>query len=295
MDQAAERIDYCSIQPSGLRLGYVSRGQGPLVMFLHGFPDTYRGFLPILDRLAEAGHRAIAPAMRGYAHSAVPATGDYRVETLAADVVGLATALGADRFTIVGHDWGAVAGYAAANLAPSRVSRLICAAIPHTGHFLVRLRARQLLRSRYMLRFQIPRLPEWEIPRNDFAWLEGLIRSWSPSWNFSDTELRPLKDNFTEPKRLRAALAYYRQLPASLSSELSRRLMFSPIACPTRIIYGLQDGCIGPEMFEGQQPHFSSVLDLVAMPDAGHFMQWEQPERFAQLVREFLGPPRAGL
>lgn len=284
---ATDEIKHCRIASNGLDVGYVSRGEGPLVMFIHGFPDTYRGFLPILDQVAAAGYRAVAPALRGYAHSAIAPDGDYRVEASAKDALGLADALGVDRFSIVGHDWGAVTAYATSNLAPVRIVRMITAGVPHTGHFLLNIRLRQLIRSGYMLRFQLPWLAEWEIPRKDFAWIEQLIREWSPGWNFGEAEMRPLKENFQDPQRLKAALSYYRQLPHSLISSLSRRLIFAPVTTPTRMLYGLRDGCIGPELFQNQEKRFAKGLDLIPL-DAGHFMQWEQPELFAKLVIDFL-------
>jgi pimeloyl-ACP methyl ester carboxylesterase len=282
------QVEHVRIAPVGLSVGYVSRGEGPLVILVHGFPDTYRGFLPIMERLAQAGFRAVAPALRGYAPSGLAPDGDYRVEASAADVLGLADALGAERFSVVGHDWGAVTAYAVANLAPHRVERLVTAAVPHTGHFLLNIRLRQLIRSSYMLAFQLPWLPERRLARDDFAGIEALIRAWSPDWRVGEAQLRPLKDNYAQPGRLGAALAWYRQLPRSIASPLSRRLIFGQVAAPTRIIYGLRDGCIGAELFQHQQHRFRQPLDLVALTDAGHFMQWEQPELFARLVIEFL-------
>jgi len=284
----AEELLYCVIQPSGLRVGYVSRGSGPLVIFVHGFPDTYRGFLPILDLVAATGYRAVATGLRGYEPTDLAPDQDYRVEASAKDVIGLADALGAEQFSVVGHDWGAVTAYATANLAPQRVARIVTAAVPHTGHFLLSMRWQQLKRSSYMLRFQIPGLAEAEIPPHDFAWIEALIRRWSPAWQFGEAEMRPLKQNYADPRRLKAALSWYRQLPRSVLSPLSRRLIFSPVQVPTRIIYGLQDGCIGAAMFERQEKYFNNGLDLVPLADAGHFMQWEQPHLFAKLVIEFL-------
>lgn len=281
----------CRVGADGLQLGYVSRGSGPLVIFIHGFPDTYRSFLPIIERVASAGYQAVAMALRGYGPSELAPRGDYRVEDAAADVLALADALGARRFSIVGHDWGAVTGYAAANLAPERIDRLITAAVPHTGHFLLGMGPRQLLRSRYMLAFQLPWLPEANLARDDFDGIDTLIQRWSPDWHYSDADVRPLKDNYAEPGRLGAALAWYRQLPRSLASQLSRRLIFSPVRTPTRIIYGFNDGCIGSAMFQGQQKRFLNGLDMVMLANTGHFMHCEQPALFARLVIEYLNHP----
>jgi pimeloyl-ACP methyl ester carboxylesterase len=281
-------FEYCRIEPSGMRVGYESRGSGPLVIFLHGFPDTYRGFLSTMDKVAAAGYRAVAPEPRGYAPSDLAPDGDYRVEAFAKDVVGLADALGAERFSLVGHDLGALTAYATANLAPTRVERIVTAAVPHTGHFLLHIRLKQAIRSRYMVYFQLPWLPERLIRRNDFAYIESLVRLWAPNWNFDEATMRPLKTNYSESKRLSAALAVYRQLPASLASPLSRRLVFGPVQAPTRLLYGTGDRCIGPELFSGQAQRFAQPLDLVAMEGSGHFIQWEQPERFAEEVLSFL-------
>lgn len=269
-------------------LGYVSRGQGPLVICLHGFPDTLDGFLPVLDALAAAGFRAVAPGMRGYLPSSRAISGRYRVEELAQDVVGLADALGADTFSIIGHDWGAVTAYAAANLAPQRVRRLVTAAVPHTAHFLRSPTLQQLRRSHYIFRFQLPGWAERRIPRDDFAWLRGLIRSWSPDWPYREADLARLLATMSDPARLKATIQYYRELSRGLASAQTRRLVFGTVAAPTRIIYGGRDGCIGSEMFPGQSAHFATPPDLCLIPDAGHFMQWEQPQRFAELAVEFL-------
>lgn len=281
-------VEYCQLKSSGLKVGYVSQGNGPLVIFVHGFPDTYRGFLPILNRVANAGFRAVAPALRGYVPTDIAPDGDYRVEASALDVVELADALGAERFSIVGHDWGALTGYATANLVPHRVQRLVTAAVPHTGHFLSSMGLKQMRKSFYMVAFQAPVLPEALLAKNDFARVEALIQAWSPKLNLTDEQLAPLKENFRDPARLRAALAWYRQLPRSLMSSLSRRLIFSPVSVPTRIIYGMKDGCIGPEMFDNQHRMFTNEFQLVPLREAGHFMQWEDPELFAKLVIEFL-------
>jgi pimeloyl-ACP methyl ester carboxylesterase len=290
LPDAGDTFTYCSV--GAMRVAYASRGAddrtAPLALFLHGFPDTHLGLLPAMDAAAAAGFRCVAPEPRGYLPSDLAPDGDYRVAAFARDVLDLADALGAARFYIVGHDWGALTAYAAANLAPERVIRMVTAGVPHTGHFLLNIRLRQLVRSSYMLRFQLPFLPEWEIARHDFAWLEKLIGRWSPAWRFTPQDLRLLKQGFADPRRLKAALAYYRQLPRSLADPLSRRLIFAPVSVPTRVICGGADGCIGPELFAGQQRCFTGEFELVQMAGAGHFMQWERPGEFARMALDFL-------
>lgn len=285
----AADFQYCRL-PTGLSVGYVTRGQGPLVLFLHGFPDTHRGFLPAMEAVAAAGYRAVAPEPRGCLPTDIPRDGDYRVEAFARDVVAIADELGAPTFAIVGHDWGALTGYAVSNLAPQRVNRLITAAVPHTGHFLLKVLLQQAFRSRYMAYFQLRALPERSIPRHDFAYLDHLCRQWSPGGEFDDM-LRPVKAMYSDRPRLTAALSYYRDLPRSVTNAASRRLIFSRVAAPTRIMYGTNDGCIGAELFHGQQNRFVQPLDLVPMVGAGHFIQWEQPDEFADQILDFLGSP----
>lgn len=275
------------IKAHGLDFAYLEVGQGPLVLCMHGFPDSAWNFRPLLTALADAGFRAVAPFMRGYAPSALAADGDYRIETLGRDVLALIEALGAECAFVVGHDWGAVAAYAAASLEPQRIPRMVTAAIPHLRRFVLRPSLRQLYRSRYMGLFQFPNA-ERRVMRDDFAYVEGLIREWSPGWDFTAEDLAPLKAMWSEPARLSAALAYYRALPAGLVSTASWRSFMQPLKVPTRVIYGDRDGCIGPEMFEGMQHLFAAGLELVKMPEAGHFMQLEQPSVFNAHVIEFL-------
>lgn len=276
------------VRANGIEFAYLEAGSGPLVLCLHGFPDTAWSFAPVLERLAAAGYRAVAPFMRGYAPSGLAADGDYRATTLARDAVALVEALGEPRAFLVGHDWGAVAAYLAAAQAPDRFRGVVTAAIPHLRRFLFWPTARQVARSRYMALFQLRGIPERRIVADDFAWLRALIRTWSPGWTFGEQDFAPLKQSFSDPQRLRAALAYYRALPGVLAEHASWPLLFQPLQVPVRVICGAQDGCIGREMFEGQARHFAAGYELIEFPGAGHFMQCEQPEDFSRAVIEFI-------
>src|SRR5262252_2808385 len=105
-----------TVRANDLDFGLLEAGSGPLALCLHGFPDTAHTWEHLLPTLAGAGFRAVAPFMRGYAPTAVPADGAYDVGALAADAVALHEALGGDREAVlIGHDWGAEAAYAAAS------------------------------------------------------------------------------------------------------------------------------------------------------------------------------------
>ncbi|MEQ1440722.1 alpha/beta hydrolase [Fontimonas sp. SYSU GA230001] len=277
-----------SLHANGLEFAALEIGEGPLLLCLHGFPDTAHGFVPAMRLLAAAGYRVVAPFMRGYRPTAVPADGDYRVLTLAQDVIALVDALGGHARAVIGHDWGSVAAHVAVLQAPQKFDALVGCAVPHPGHFIFRPRLRQLRRSWYMALFQLPWWPEHLIVADDFRWLERLIRRWSPGWRYGADDLAPLKASLREPERLRAALGYYRQLPRSLMQAGTYALLRSPVTVPTLAICAEQDGCIGAEIFEGQQDRYRGGFELYRMENAGHFMQWEQPAAFAARVLEFL-------
>jgi pimeloyl-ACP methyl ester carboxylesterase len=98
---------------------------GPLVILLHGFPEFWWGWRHQISPLADAGYHLVAPDMRGYNRSERPAGIDaYRLETLTADVLGLADSFGANRFRLVGHDWGGVVAWDLAASHPGRLERL---------------------------------------------------------------------------------------------------------------------------------------------------------------------------
>ena len=120
-----------TVRANGLSFAYLSEGSGPLVLLLHGFPDTAYTWDRAMPALAAAGYRAVAPFMRGYHPTEIPADGCYDIDTLARDAVALIDALGEERAVIVGHDWGATAAYGAAATAPERVQLVIALGIPH--------------------------------------------------------------------------------------------------------------------------------------------------------------------
>lgn len=151
-------INASTIETSELTYGCLTAGDsGPLALCLHGFPDTAHGWRYLLPALADAGFRAVAPFMRGYAPTSIPADGQYHVATLARDATALHEALGGDGdAVIIGHDWGALATYGAAAYAPERWRRAVTAAVPPAASMATAMTTYdQLKRSWYMFFFKL--------------------------------------------------------------------------------------------------------------------------------------------
>jgi pimeloyl-ACP methyl ester carboxylesterase len=240
--------------------------------------------------LAARGFRAVAPFMRGYPPTSVPPDGDYSIARLGHDALALGARLGAGRFALVGHDWGAMAGYAAASLAPDRIAKLVTMAVPHLR--VQRASLAQARRSWYIGLFQLPGLPERVVKRNGHAFLDRLWRAWSPGWSYRTADIDPVKQCLAQPGALAAALGYYRALPRSLAVHAeTRRAAFGKISVATLTFAGIDDGCMGVEMFDRQREGFSGSIRTVRLERAGHFMHRERPDAFHAELLEFLGPP----
>ncbi len=259
------------------------------MLCLHGFPDSAQTWDALLPGLADAGYQAVAPFMRGYAPSDVPGDGAYDALTLARDVLALADALAPEApFYLVGHDWGAITGYAAASLAGARLAALVTAAVPPTSRFLAHMSAAQMRRSWYMGFFQLPGVAERALAARDMALIDRLWRDWSPGWAYTRADIAPVKAALSARANRRSALGYYRALPGVvLNKRQRRRMMAWRTTVPTRIVYGETDGCIGPEVFAGSQTCFDGPFDMQALA-AGHFMHREAPVAFERLVLDWL-------
>src|SRR3984893_329866 len=123
-----------TVRANDLDFGLLEAGAGPLALCLHGFPDTARTWEHLLPDLATAGFHAVAPFMRGYAPTEVPADGQYSIAALAAHPPSLAQARGgAEGAFVLANDWGPEAAYLAARLEPERWRRLVTLAIPPAG------------------------------------------------------------------------------------------------------------------------------------------------------------------
>ncbi len=273
------------------RFAHIERGDAgaPVVLCLHGFPDHAPSFEPLMDRLAAAGYRAVAPWMRGYAPS--PLEGPYDTDQLARDLVEMA-----DDFSpgapccLVGHDWGAVATYAALSATPGRWRRAVTMSVPHPQAFLRALRRdrAQRRKSWYMFFFQLPIVPERVVPRGDFAFVNRLWRAWSPDFALPEAEREALHACLAAS--MPAPIGYYRAMTRPPREALARiRAAADPISVPTLHLCGARDGCIAPEAGHGQERFFAGPFASRVLPGVGHFMQLEDPDAVADHVVSWLG------
>jgi pimeloyl-ACP methyl ester carboxylesterase len=127
MSKTTQRIIECN----GIRINIAEQGEGPLVLLVHGFPESWFSWRHQIDALAASGFRVVAPDMRGYGKSDAPqAIDQYTILHLVGDMVGILDALGAATAVIVGHDWGASVAWQAALMRPDRFRAVAALSIP---------------------------------------------------------------------------------------------------------------------------------------------------------------------
>ena len=262
-----------------------SAGTGPDVVLLHGYPDTPHSWADFEPALVEAGWRVSVPWLRGYHPESIVPGLPYDPETFADDVIDLLDAIEAPRAVVIGHDWGALAAYAAAARAPEKVMAIVPIGLPHPA-FLNRS-PRGLWAARHLFRHKLPGA-ERITRRRDFAHLDMLYRRWSPSWSGPDRDrtLAAAKDAFAAPGTLDAALGYYRDLPLSGSP------VFESIPeVPGLIVGGTEDG--------GDPSGYGRTADAMPEPSralvvegTGHWPHREATEKVLPEVVAFAGEVR---
>jgi pimeloyl-ACP methyl ester carboxylesterase len=278
---------------NGIRLHYAESGSGDhLVILLHGFPEFWYAWQKQLIALSEKFH-VVAPDMRGYNLSdKPPRVEDYRIDKLVADVIGLIDYFGAKQAAIVGHDWGAGVAWAIAQKHPERVSKLAVLQVPLQAAWRANLTLKQFMRSWYMFFFQIPRLPEWLMARQNFRAIERPFQEKVGRKNsFTQQDVERYKEAARQPGALTSAVNYYR---ANLFDRLLVRKRTNDkqgegrIRVPTLFIYGEQDFAIIPATVRGLEKYIDADYREVRIPDSGHWVQNEAPEEVNAALLEFL-------
>lgn len=282
-----------------LRMSALAWGpaDGRLVLCLHGFPDSAHSWRYVAPLLAAAGHRVVAPFMRGYAPTEVPVDGDYHVGALMSDVLNLHAALGgAADAVLVGHDWGAFASNALAAYPDSPFQTVISMAVPPLAAIsearfgvarTVQMSAIQLRMSWYILYFQLPGLPERTLDRV----IPRLWHDWSPAGiDVGDDVALALAALPTAAHRA-AAVGYYRafvQPGGSAYADLTAYTRALPVV-PLLYLHGEQDGAMQVGYADQLQDKLPAGSVVQRVTDAGHFVQVDQPAAVAGAILNYLG------
>ena len=189
---------------------------GELVVLLHGFPQDRTAWQDVTPALNAAGLRTIAPDQRGYSPGASPkARSAYAMRELVADVLALADAAGAERFHVVGHDWGGAVAWTLGERVPQRVASLTVLSTPHPRALnWAMLRSDQAKRSWYMAMFQLPTLPEKRL----HAMLGGFYRR----SGLTDEQAARYEARFPTPASLTAPMNWYRAMPTTVLAKAKK-------------------------------------------------------------------------
>jgi pimeloyl-ACP methyl ester carboxylesterase len=260
-----------SVQANGLEFGLLEVGSGPLALCLHGFPDSAYTWRHLLPALAAAGFHAVAPFMRGYAPTQVPADGAYQIDALAADAVALHEVLGGTRDAVlIGHDWGAEAAYAAAAATPDRWRRLVTLAVPPPAlDPLLFSDFEQLKRFWYIFMCRDPDgFAEAVVASDDMSFIDKLWQDWSPGFE-PGAHLDLVKACLRAPANLAAAIGYYRATGQIAAGQRAPQ--------PTLYLHGAADGCISAELARAARDLLAPHSRMVVIDGAGHFLQLEKP------------------
>ena len=277
-------------QINGIRLHYVTEGTGPLIVFLHGFPEFWYAWK---EQLIEFGrdHLAVAPDLRGYNLSDKPqGVEQYRMHLLLEDIRQLIAHLGAQRCILVGHDWGGAVAWAFAIFFPQFLEKLIIINSPHPVVFQRELRENpaQQQASQYMLTFRRPDAEE-RIGNNS---PDGLVEGSSLASVLSPEDLAMYRQAWAQPGALTAGLNYYRAsglgpVTTEAGQELPPINQLPPITVPTLVIWGEQDKALLTGNLQGLDQYVSN-LTIKRIPEGTHWVIHEQPTLVNKYIRDFI-------
>lgn len=309
------------VEVNGVRLHIAEQGEGPLVLLLHGFPESWYSWRHQFGPLAEAGYRVVAPDQRGYARSEQPADVEsYSLLHLTGDVVGLIHALGEERAVVVGHDWGAPVAWVTAMLRPDLVRAVAGLSVPPVlpGGMAPPSVTRQHYGERfYQIYFQQPGVADAELAQDPASSFRRILAGGSGAGEprpWIVPEGRTLIDSMREPAELpdwiteqdiqvfaaeyaehgdrafTGPLNWYRNIERN--QELLAPFRGRGIDVPALYVVGDRDmvtSLRGVDKLRASLPLIAPKLhSSVTLPGCGHWTQQERPEEVNAALLDFL-------
>lgn len=284
-------LEHTRVRANGLSFHVALAGpeRGPLVLLLHGFPEFWYGWRHQADALAAAGYRVAMPDQRGYGDSDKPrGVRHYALDILADDVAAMALALGAERFAVVGHDWGGMVAWqlGARNAASLTGVAILNAPHPATFASFALTHPLQAMRSAYVALFQLPWVPEALLSARESAALALALTSTSRPGTFSEAELQQYRAAWSKDGALTCMLDWYRAMPLARPSTERVRL-------PVQIIWGDRDTALEKGLAEAGAARCDHA-QVLHVSDASHWVHHEEAAVVNGALLEFLARCRRG-
>lgn len=276
------------LQANEVTLHYVSRGEGKLMLMLHGFPEFWYSWRYQIAEFSDDYH-VVALDLRGYNKSDKPSSLEaYQIHELVADVREVIKTLGYDTCILVAHDWGGAIAWYFADIYPQMVEKLIILNIPHPAKFRQGLLTpQQLLKSWYIFFFQLPILPESLLQHNHYQLIAEMFQKTAINKNaFTQDDLQAYRNAAANPGAITSMLNYYRNIFQGLLQPL--QYQWKKLLMPILLIWGEDDTALGKELTY-QTDDYAQNLTIKYIANCGHWVQQEKPELVNQYMREFLG------
>jgi pimeloyl-ACP methyl ester carboxylesterase len=281
-----EGVSHRDVSVRGIRLHIAEAGpaDAPPVVLLHGWPQHWFMWRDVLVPLA-ADHRVIAPDLRGLGWSDAPRSG-YLKDELASDVLALLDALGLERVDLIGHDWGAFAGFLMCLRAPERIGHYVACSIPHpwppVGE---RPSLRRLAQLWYQVALASPGLGAWLMRNGEFT--RRALLAARAHGRYSEQELATFVDVLREPARAHATQQYYRTfLLHELRPLIAGAFHGRTLTTPTRLLWGRRDFILQGGRTSGEHEAYAPSMTIEWVPDTGHFLPEERPQVVVERARE---------
>lgn len=293
-----EGVSHREVHARGMRFHVAEAGpqDGPPVVLLHGWPQHWLMWRDVIPALAADGRRVLAPDLRGLGWSEAPKSG-YRKQDLADDVLALLRELGVERFDLIGHDWGAFAGFLMCLTAPERVERYLACSFPHLWPPAQRPSVRRLLTLWYQVALGAPVLGEALMRNGEFT--RRVLKAARAHGRYTHEELAAFVDVLREPEHARATSQYYRTfLLHELKPLVGGAFKAQTLTTPTLLLWGRRDPVLQGAHATGEHEPYAPHLRIEWVDDTGHFLPEERPELVVQRARELFAsgaaPPPAG-
>ena len=291
-------LKHAYAQTSDVQIHYAVKGDGKLLLFLHGFPEFWAAWEEQLQVFG-THYQAVAPDLRGFNLSSAPsAPQQYHIKLLVEDIKGLVQHLGHMKFVLIAHDWGGGVAWAFAARYPEMVEKLIIINSPHPGIFARELIANpaQQRASAYMNLFRNPEA-ENILSKNNYRYLRDALEKGNSRWKMSEALVQRYIQAWSQPGALTGGLNYYRVSPlypprSHEEGEVIRKIAEAPremfaVTVPTLVIWGELDEALLPGNLHGLSSYVDH-LRIERIPDGSHWVIHEQSELVNRLIRSFI-------